>query len=50
MTGKKEKILMVRMTDREYQALKAYAEAENCSMAAVVKRLLKQLQSDALLH
>ena len=53
MAGKKERILMVRMNEQEYKVLKAYAEAEDCSMAAVVRKLLKQLkitQNDALLH
>ena len=40
------------MTEQEYQALKATAEAEDCSMAAVVRKLLKNCkntQNDALL-
>lgn len=43
MTSKKDKILMVRMTQQEWQALKAYAETEGCSMAAVIRKLLKKL-------
>jgi predicted DNA-binding ribbon-helix-helix protein len=43
MAGKKDKILMVRMTEQEWQALKAYAETEDCSMAAVIRKLLKKL-------
>ena len=43
MAGKKERILMVRMTEQEYQALKAHAEAEDCSMAAVVRKLLNKM-------
>lgn len=31
------------MTEQEWQALKTYAEIEDCSMAAVVRRLLKKL-------
>lgn len=34
---------MVRMTEREWQTLKAYAETEDCSMAAVVRKLMRQL-------
>lgn len=30
MASKKDKILMVRMTQQEWQALKAYAETEDC--------------------
>lgn len=43
MASKKDRILMGRMTEREWQALNAYAENEDCSMAAVVRKLLKKL-------
>ncbi len=43
MASKKDKMLVVRMTTREWEALKAYAETEDCSMAAVVRKLLKKL-------
>lgn len=48
MASKKDKILLVRMTQEEWQNLKAYAEAEDCSMAAVVRRLLKKLPKSEL--
>ena len=32
---------MVRMTEHEWQDLKIYAESEDCSMAAVVRKLLR---------
>ena len=31
------------MTEQEWQALKIYAEGEDCSMAAVIRKLLKKL-------
>ena len=43
MASKKDKILVVRMTEKEWQDLKAYADNEDCSMAAVVRKLLKRL-------
>ncbi len=43
MASKKDKILMVRMTEQEWQTLKAYAETEDCSMAAIIRKLLKKL-------
>lgn len=43
MTLKKERIVLVRMTEQDWQALKAYAEIEDCSMAAVIRNLLKKL-------
>ena len=43
MTTKKERIVLVRMTEQDWQALKAYAETEDCSMAAVIRKLLKKL-------
>ncbi len=43
MASKKDKILMVRMTEQEWQALKAYADTEDCSMAAVVRKLVRKL-------
>ena len=36
-------MLVVRMTEQEWQELKAYAETEDCSMAAVIRKLLKKL-------
>jgi CHASE2 domain-containing sensor protein len=50
MASKKDRILMVRMTEREWQALKAYAETEDCSMAAVVRKLMRQLPRTELLQ
>ena len=43
MASKKDKMLVVRMTEQEWQELKAYAETEDCSMAAVIRKLLKKL-------
>jgi len=43
MASKKDKMLVVRMTIQEWQALKVYAETEDCSMAAVIRKLLKKL-------
>jgi hypothetical protein len=43
MTSRKDKTLLVRMTEQEWQSLKVYAEFEDCSMAAVVRKLLKKL-------
>ena len=48
MASKKDKILLVRMTPEEWQNLKTYAEAEDCSMAAVVRKLLKKLPGTEL--
>ena len=43
MASKKEKMLVVRMTEQEWRELKAYAETEDCSMASVVRKLLRRL-------
>lgn len=40
---KKDKTLLVRMTAQQWETLKAYAEAEDCSMASVVRKLLRSL-------
>lgn len=50
MASKKDKMLVVRMTEQEWQALKAYAETEDCSMAAVIRKLLKKLPKIELLQ
>lgn len=43
MTVKKNKTLLVRMTPQQWEMLKSYAEAEDCSMAVVVRKLLVSL-------
>ena len=43
MTTKKDKMLVVRMTEEERIKLKAYADKEERSMAAVIRLLLKGL-------
>jgi len=50
MASKKDKMLVVRMTQQEWQTLKAYAETEDCSMAAVVRKLMRQLPKTELLQ
>ena len=43
MASRKDKTLLVRMTLQEWQSLKVYADSEDCSMAAVIRKLLKKL-------
>jgi predicted HicB family RNase H-like nuclease len=43
MTGKKEKTLMVRMTEEEHIRLANYAKAKDVSMAKVLRDYVKRL-------
>jgi hypothetical protein len=38
------KMLPIRLTDEEYELLKAYADAKNLSMAEVVRDCIKRLK------